>query len=275
MARSEARIQTSIWSDEAFLALPALAQRLYFLLLAQPGLSYCGVLPYRPRRWAQLAVDTSEGTVKKAVAALAGAGRFVVVDSATDELMVRTFVRHDGVLGQPNMIVAMAHDFLAIDSTALRSVVLEQLPEDFPAWFADAFPKGSKKGLPEGFLKAYAQWFADAHVRERAPAPSPTPIPQPPEGSKSEPAAPPPLAESLLREWYESREPRPLLAKNAWPGMRSTVQKALDNGYEPAVVRSALGSCDVVSAGWLEPQLRKAKAAAAPVSYQAPRTVYR
>lgn len=71
----------------------------------------------------------------------------------------------------------------------------------------------------------------------------------------------PPLADDLLREWYDHRDPKPVLGKNAWPGMRSVVKKALDNGHPPERVRVALRSVDVVSAGWLEPALRKAKAA--------------
>ena len=55
MARSEARIFTSIWKDEDFLALPPSAQRLYMFLLSQDDLTYCGVMPLRERRWASKA----------------------------------------------------------------------------------------------------------------------------------------------------------------------------------------------------------------------------
>lgn len=179
MARTEARVRTSIWSDEEFCALPSWAQRVYFLLLSQPGLSYCGVLPYRPRRWAKFAPDTTDSSIKKALGRLAES-RHVVLDLDTEEAMVRTLIKNDGVLDQPNMVVAMAHDFLVIDSPTLRAAVLEQLPEDFPSWLAERFPKGLRKGLPEGFLTAHARWVSAPRERAGADAPSPVPSPQSP-----------------------------------------------------------------------------------------------
>lgn len=94
------------------------------------------------------------------------------------------------------------------------------------------------------------------------------------EGKGRERRGEPSVADGLLREWYDRRDPKPVLAKNAWPGMRSVVQKALDNGYAEDTVRAALTSVDVVSAGWLEPALRKAKANNG-TSFAPPATVYR
>jgi len=43
MAREFAKIKASIWQDDDFRALPVEAQHLYFVVLTDPDLSYCGV----------------------------------------------------------------------------------------------------------------------------------------------------------------------------------------------------------------------------------------
>ena len=70
MPRTEARIFTSIWGDPDFLALPGSAQRLYMFLLSQRDLTYCGVMPFRPSRWAGKAAGLTERelSILKAVA---------------------------------------------------------------------------------------------------------------------------------------------------------------------------------------------------------------
>ena len=50
MARSEARVLVSIWSDPDWLALTSTAQRAYLLLLSQPKLSLAGCLDWMPQR---------------------------------------------------------------------------------------------------------------------------------------------------------------------------------------------------------------------------------
>ena len=54
MARDHARVLVSIWGDDDWRDLPAAAQRIYIVALSQPGLSYAGVTPYLPGRWANL-----------------------------------------------------------------------------------------------------------------------------------------------------------------------------------------------------------------------------
>lgn len=126
MARDHARIEVGIWSDPDFRSLEAAAQRMYMLLLTQPRLSYCGSLDHLPTRWAMLAPDDDDLTVGQAVKRLE-ADRFVVVDRDTHELLIRSFVRHDGLLKSPNVTKAMLKDRAALLSTPLREVVDEEL----------------------------------------------------------------------------------------------------------------------------------------------------
>lgn len=141
MARDHARVLLSIWGDDDWRSLPAAAQRTYILALSQPGLSYAGVVPYLPGRWSKLAPDTSQPAIRRSVATLAER-RYVVLDEDTEELLLRTFVRHDNVLRFPNVAVAMARQFRQIASPQIRTAFLDELhdlamrPEtsDLPGW---------------------------------------------------------------------------------------------------------------------------------------------
>ncbi|AXX32047.1 hypothetical protein KCV87_32285 [Actinosynnema pretiosum subsp. pretiosum] len=98
MARSYANIVTAIWRDKDFRALTAAEQRVYFLLVTQPDISAAGALPLTVGRWASYAPDTTAAHVRTALEGLAR-GRFVLVDWDTEEVLVRSFVRHDNGWG--------------------------------------------------------------------------------------------------------------------------------------------------------------------------------
>lgn len=124
MARTEARIKTSIWDDPDFLALDGDAQRMYLFLLSQPDLLHPGLLPLRARKWAR-----KLGTVAAVTGALntLSAARFVVVDEDTEEVLIRTFVRNDGVYKQPKVMLRMREEARQIESPALREAFLVEL----------------------------------------------------------------------------------------------------------------------------------------------------
>ena len=124
MARSEARVLVSIWSDPDWLALTSTAQRAYLLLLSQPKLSLAGCLDWMPQRWERLCVDG--GDVRAGIDELVGA-RFVVVDG--DELVLRTFAVHDlRRCRNWKLVKGMWGAWSAIGSPVLRKVVVDHLP---------------------------------------------------------------------------------------------------------------------------------------------------
>src|SRR5258708_6217558 len=100
MARGHGRILTSIWEDADFLALTQQQQRLYLFLISQPNLNHAGLLPLTLRRWAGKAAGLTAVELDEHLAALAAA-RFIVMDEDTEELLIRSFVRNDGVWKQP------------------------------------------------------------------------------------------------------------------------------------------------------------------------------
>lgn len=154
MARKEARISCGIWNDAEYRALPAAAQRLYQLVVEQPDLSYCGVIAYRPKRWALMAPDTPVRAIEAAVRVLVGA-RFLLVDETVDEVWVRTFIRHNKVLASPKLVIALAHDFCSVQSIPIREGLLEGYGEGL----AELLAHGFREPLPEPFLRAMEERF--------------------------------------------------------------------------------------------------------------------
>lgn len=126
MARSHARLLLTVWADPDWRALPMAAQWLYEALISQPTITWAGVLPLQPRRWRGLAADVDAATIEVALKALA-AHRFVVVDEDTEELLVRSFVRHDGVARQPNVLKAALREAQTVQSLAIRRVLAAEL----------------------------------------------------------------------------------------------------------------------------------------------------
>lgn len=151
MARTYARVKTAIWADDDFRDLPVSAQHLYFVLLTSASLSYCGVADWRPRRIASGAGDWGPYGVVEA-ARLLHDGLYIVVDEETEEVLIRSFIRHDGLMDQPNVAAAMVRDYGMIASTHIRGVVVHELRRLF-----DEHPelkgwKDAKTGKERGFL---------------------------------------------------------------------------------------------------------------------------
>jgi hypothetical protein len=122
----------AIWSDPDFLALPEGPQRLYMFLLSQPDLSHAGLVPMRIGRWAKKVAGGTRELIEGHIATLSDS-RFVVADMDTEELLVRTFVRNDGVYKQPKVMLRMREDASQIESAVLRAafrVELDRLPLD-------------------------------------------------------------------------------------------------------------------------------------------------
>lgn len=126
MARDHARMQTALWRVEDWNQLTVAAQHAYQMLCQQPHLSYCGHLTYAPATLADLASDLTEAKVRRAVKELE-AGRWVLTDAKTHELLIRTYVRHDGVLDRSNMGHAVGTAWERVVSEHLRHAVAHEM----------------------------------------------------------------------------------------------------------------------------------------------------
>lgn len=119
-------IGTAIWNEPSIRALPYAQQHAYMLAYTQADLSRCGVLAYRPKRWAGFASDLSVRHLRKQFDAL-HQSRHVVLDDDHEELLIRTYVGHDGLLAQPLVVAAMVRDFAEVNSPIVRLAVLTEL----------------------------------------------------------------------------------------------------------------------------------------------------
>jgi hypothetical protein len=128
MSRNYGRISTSIWNaDNDFITLSSSAQRLYLVLISQPGLSLCGVLDHNPRRWARLSCDTNLRTTRQNIAELVNTG-YIVVDQDTDEVLIRTFVKHERVLHNEKLLANARARYGEILSPKIRQKLEEMYP---------------------------------------------------------------------------------------------------------------------------------------------------
>lgn len=128
-----------MWGDADWRSLSRDAQWLYELLLTHPDTNRAGVCDWRPGRLAVMAAHTTAAQIRKFAAELEERF-FVVTDDTTEEILIRSFVKYDGVLKQPNMSVTMANDWAGVASARLRAVVAFEVQgmrlrrPEWPAW---------------------------------------------------------------------------------------------------------------------------------------------
>lgn len=194
MPRTEARIFTSIWKDGDFLSLPPSAQRLYMFLLSQPELTYCGTMPLRPARWVPKAAGLTLPDIERDLKELEGSAYppdnpakpapgpeplrspFVITDSETGELLVRSLLRRDNAWKQPNLLKQAMDASEEIESPRILLALLAEVRR-LPV---DESPSGQVRTL-------IAQWIKD--LEQGTDHPSAYPPPDPPDYPEDDPSA--------------------------------------------------------------------------------------
>lgn len=173
MARRYARVQGDIWIDNDWRALSRDAQWAYMLLLSQPQINNCGVLPLVTKRWSGFAAETDLDDIWAALAELEEA-RFVVCDRDTEEVLIRTFVRHDRVEDQPNVLKAARRQYGEVQSTRIRDVLRAENPHLFAESepLAEDLPKGLREPLAEDLREGVNARMPSA-LHPATPPPSP------------------------------------------------------------------------------------------------------
>ena len=160
-SRAFMKVNLSIWQDDDFRALPPLAQHLYFVV-GTNKLSYCGVGDWRPKRllplsqgWTAEEIDVSARILQEQ--------RLLIIDEDTEEVLVRSFIRHDGVMGHNKLCVSAANAFAEVASNTIRAVIvheLHRLKEENPEW--TAWSKLAVQGvLKRNSIDPFSEEFAD------------------------------------------------------------------------------------------------------------------
>jgi hypothetical protein len=212
MPRDNARVNMGIWQDDDWRALPPPAQHLYQTLWTHPALSYCGVVDWRPGRIAALSYGWTQEAVTTAADCLR-ARYFIVTDDTTEECLIRSWVRWDGLMKQPRLAVSYANAYAVVSSNLLRGVIIDELKKlrerhpdlagltkpqvvamfDLPAisakgsvfvddpfrdGFPHGFPHGFGHGLTHGFTPGLGEPLPNVSGSVSVP-PTPAPAPAP------------------------------------------------------------------------------------------------
>lgn len=167
MAGSFAKIYNAIWADPDFRSLTWKQQWLFFTLISQPELNFAGVLTISPKRLANCASDFTMGQLEATLAELQ-ARRYIVFDDEHDEILVRSYVRHDGAWRTPNVLLSIVRDVAVIRSARIQAVL------------ADEFARldvGSLSGKKADEMRAQLATVI-ATLRASLPTPPPEPFPK-------------------------------------------------------------------------------------------------
>lgn len=221
MARDHARVNLDIWNDPDFRALPMSAQHLYLVLWTHPDLTYCGSIDWRPARLSGLTEGADRTGIEEAAACLQ-ARHFLVVDEGTEEALVRSWIKFDGLMKQPRMAISCVTAYGAMGSDTLRKVVVHELTKvrealpDLAAWGDErvarvlGHPAVSAKDLPtpsdpfgDGLTPSLAQTQPKGKgsvCTPPTPAPAPTPLSAPLRVVERES----PEAPDRFEEWWDA-----------------------------------------------------------------------
>lgn len=189
MARDHARLLVRVNADREFAELDPVAQWLFHRLPARQEMNYAGVLPLDTKRWARMSRHVTVEEVDKAVASLV-AGRYLIVDDETDEVLVRSLMRNDEVAKQPNVLRSALRAAQFVESPAVRhelAVELRRVRSVAKEWQRGEVDSVIHELDPEAFLNA------SSHPSSNPAAPTPNdPSENPVSTGSGEPFAEPP-----------------------------------------------------------------------------------
>ena len=229
MPRDRANLRIDIWGDQDWRNLSLGAQWLYEYLLTSPKLLYVGVADWRPGRIARMASGVTAGDVERFGEELAAA-RFVVIDVESDEIQLRSFLRHDGILQNPNMWKSIGLDFTAVSSPKLMaSIALEvrRLRNENPEGFKTA--KGAKGQLVNPWATDYLRTLLDTPYDTPNQTPSDTPSHT---GSPTSTATSTTTEASLPGEEQESKRAKETRLPKDWVPTTSHCDLAKERGVD-------------------------------------------
>jgi hypothetical protein len=176
MPRDRANIRTDIWGDSDWRKLSFGAQWLYNYVLTHGTLNAVGVADWRPARAQGVAAGLTRPILDAFVRELTDAF-FLVLDEHTEEVLVRSFFRHDGILTNPNMLATIKRDFAAVSSPLLLGVIAHEanrLRTEYPDGITKKFNPWDRSELTT-LLKS-SQVDARAHALTRPAEDAPQPL---------------------------------------------------------------------------------------------------
>lgn len=126
MAREYAKVWLRILEDAEFRSLSRGPQHLYFVLLLSRTVNNAGVADWRPQRMSVIARAWQPEQIEADVTILEKA-RFVVVDHQAEEILLRSFIRHDGIMAGPKTSQGMASAYRRTISLKIRGAIASEV----------------------------------------------------------------------------------------------------------------------------------------------------
>ncbi|MDX8056678.1 hypothetical protein SK571_45550 [Lentzea sp. BCCO 10_0798] len=236
MARDHARFYLSMWDDDDFIGLSALAKLVYVQLCMQRKLEYSGELTVSVKRWSKAHPDQDADSIRAALAEL-DAARFVVVDQDTDELLIRSFIRNDQLYKQPNVLRAALRSAFEISSPLLRRALAAELRR-LPVEITGPAPAVAAVELEAGARELPASVKAAMSVRgSTRTSPAAAPVLQVRDDAPAEPFEPVPAPAV-----NPSGNPSPNPSANPSPRGRGEGSREMELGVVPlTLVKTQVG----------------------------------
>jgi hypothetical protein len=126
--RNYGRFTTSIWQDSDFTSLTQPLQAVYFTLGLQPDVTAAGTLALTVGRWAKLSAGVTRGQLLEQVQQLCEhAGRHLVIDEDTEELLIRKFMKWDQGWSNSKRLPVVIDAVSAISSVHIRDIAVDEL----------------------------------------------------------------------------------------------------------------------------------------------------
>lgn len=126
MAREYARLLLRAWGDTEWRSLTMGSQWLYEHLLSSPNLSYAGVADWRPGRIAKMCSTANADLIEQGALGLEQK-LMLIIDRDTEEALVRSYLRNDSIMSQPNLAIAACKAWQNTASEVLRSVIAYEM----------------------------------------------------------------------------------------------------------------------------------------------------
>lgn len=126
MANAAGMLKESIWRDKDFRALPRTAQATYCELISQKDLDRAGMQPLQVAKWAKGCDEITDADLWTDLKVLE-VHRFVFVDEDTDELFIRSYMRHCEVVRYPNILKNALRCAGMVASKKLRHELAKEL----------------------------------------------------------------------------------------------------------------------------------------------------
>ena len=173
MARSFARWDVNSWTaNSGWRDLTPMEQWCYFMLASQAKLTICGAIDLKLTVWAGYADGL---TVEELTALLESleAKEYVVIDWATEELVIRSFTRHDGCFANQNTGRGVWRAIDSVASVELREVIVENLPDTA---FESKFQPRAERPLNRRSISGSNGRSLDGSNPRTPPHPIPMPV---------------------------------------------------------------------------------------------------